>query len=216
MDPLHFEYLHAHYGNYYNSRRGLPPTMNTPRHVKIDFDVFEYGIYKRRLLEGQTEDCDDWQIGHPVLFPNILQVGSAPRTTATRFASLPTTRTRYTSSTDEEARAGDAPKPIEVKRESVMYDDLGLVDAPVVLRQDEMAWIGQGPLSDRTQEHLVTSDKGIMLYHNLLLSNMETVERGDDPMGIVRGPGGQFPADRYSDRGSGPPAVRAGRCTLAS
>src|SRR5438046_6266064 len=52
MDPLHFEYLHAHYGNYYNRRRGLPPTMNQPRHLKIDFDPFEYGIYKRRLLEG--------------------------------------------------------------------------------------------------------------------------------------------------------------------
>ena len=73
------------------------------------------------------------------------------------------------------------------------YDDWGRVDAPVVLRQDEMAWIGQGPLSDRTQEHLVTSDKGIMLYHNLLLSNMETVERGDDPMGVVRDSAKNFP-----------------------
>ena len=43
-------------------------------------------------------------------------------------------------------------------REEVQYDPLGLVFGPVVIRQDEMAWIGQGPVSDRTMEHLVTSE----------------------------------------------------------
>ena len=51
-----------------------------------------------------------------------------------------------------------------------------------------MAWIGQGPISDRTQEHLVTSDKGVILYHNLILENITKVERGEDPMGLVRDP----------------------------
>ena len=55
-----------------------------------------------------------------------------------------------------------------------------------VIPQDEMAWIGQGPISDRTQEHLVTSDKGVILYHNLILENIAKVERGEDPMGVIR------------------------------
>jgi len=46
------------------------------KHLKIDFAEFEYGIYKRRLLAGQTEDSDDWKVGHPILFPDTLAVGS--------------------------------------------------------------------------------------------------------------------------------------------
>ena len=46
------------------------------KHLKIDFAEFEFGLYKRRLLEGASEDSDDWRVGHPVLFPNILAVGS--------------------------------------------------------------------------------------------------------------------------------------------
>jgi 5,5'-dehydrodivanillate O-demethylase oxygenase subunit len=51
-----------------------------------------------------------------------------------------------------------------------------------------MAWIAQGPISDRTQEHLVTSDKGVILYHELLREQMAVVERGGDPLGVIRDP----------------------------
>jgi 5,5'-dehydrodivanillate O-demethylase len=51
-----------------------------------------------------------------------------------------------------------------------------------------MAWIGQGAISDRTTEHLVTSDKGVALYHNMLFENAEKVARGEDPLGTVRDP----------------------------
>ena len=35
--------------------------MFPAKHVKIAFDVFEYGIYKRRLLEGDDpETSPDW------------------------------------------------------------------------------------------------------------------------------------------------------------
>src|SRR6185436_10976730 len=75
MDPVHFEFLHAAYGKYYNERHGKAQPMALGHHLKIDFDVFEYGIYKRRLLEGEPEDSDDWTTGHPVLFPYTLHVG---------------------------------------------------------------------------------------------------------------------------------------------
>jgi 5,5'-dehydrodivanillate O-demethylase len=51
-----------------------------------------------------------------------------------------------------------------------------------------LAWVAQGPVSDRRVEHLATSDKGVMLYHNLLLQQVERVERGEDPLGTVRDP----------------------------
>ena len=49
-----------------------------------------------------------------------------------------------------------------------------------------MAWVGQGAISDRTTEHLATSDKGILLYRKLLLENIEKVERGEDPIAVIR------------------------------
>ena len=35
--------------------------------------------------------------------------------------------------------------------------------------QDMMAWITQGPISERTTERLGTSDKGVILYRSVLL-----------------------------------------------
>ena len=49
-----------------------------------------------------------------------------------------------------------------------------------------MAWVTQGEISDRTTERLGTSDKGVILFRNLVLEQIEKVERGEDPMGVVR------------------------------
>ena len=189
MDPVHFEHLHGHYGNYINKRLGKPPAMKTPRHLKIDFDIFEYGVYKRRLIEGDSEDSDDWPVGHPILFPNTLaQLQDAYHSYQIRVP-IDDTHTMHVLYRGAPRKPGAAPQEgLRVVREKVEYNHLGLVHAPVVIRQDEMAWIGQGPISDRTIEHLVTSDRGVALYHNLLLENIEKVERGEDPMAVVRDP----------------------------
>src|SRR5439155_3756603 len=79
LDPIHFEHLHGVFGNYVHKKLGKPPMMNPARHLKIDFDVFEYGIIKRRRVEGDPEHCDDWTTGHPILVPNILSVGHVRR-----------------------------------------------------------------------------------------------------------------------------------------
>jgi 5,5'-dehydrodivanillate O-demethylase len=70
----------------------------------------------------------------------------------------------------------------------VHYDKWGRVDEPGIVPQDEMTWIGQGAISDRTVEHLATSDKGVILYHNTLLENVAKVERGEEPMAVIRDP----------------------------
>jgi 5,5'-dehydrodivanillate O-demethylase len=99
---------------------------------------------------------------------------------------------------------------VPVRHEAVKYDHLGLVDAPGIVWQDEMAWVGQGPTSDRTQEHLVTSDKGVILYHNLILENIEKVQRGEDPMGVVRDAAKNTPYIELKREGSSNKMVRTG------
>ncbi len=54
--------------------------------------------------------------------------------------------------------------------------------------QDMMAWVTQGDISDRTTERLGTSDKGVILFRNLLIEQIDKVERGEDPMGVIRDP----------------------------
>jgi 5,5'-dehydrodivanillate O-demethylase len=51
-----------------------------------------------------------------------------------------------------------------------------------------MAWVTQGEISDRTTERLGTSDQGVILYRNILEESIRKVERGEDPMAVVRDP----------------------------
>ena len=74
------------------------------RHQRIGFDEFEFGIIKRRILEGKDETDDEWAEGHPVLFPNILLVGNEARATVPSSASPWTTPTPCTSPSTTTAR----------------------------------------------------------------------------------------------------------------
>jgi 5,5'-dehydrodivanillate O-demethylase oxygenase subunit len=193
LDPVHFEHLHGTYGGYFMKRRGKPWGVTPSRHLKIEFDVFEYGIYKRRLVEGEPEDSTDWRVGHPILFPNILAQGEPTRTVTQIRVPMDDTHTMHYVIFGVQ-HLDDRPSERTVAHEALSYDRFGraYVDAEGVGNnipwQDEMAWVGQGPITDRTQEHLATSDKGIMLYRRLLLENLERVERGEDPMAVIRDP----------------------------
>jgi len=187
LDPSHFEHLHGVYGNYMMKKLGRPPMLNPARHIKIDFDVFEFGIYKRRLTEGMSEDAPDWTVGHPILFPNILAQGGPGQMSWQFRVPMDDTHTLHfvlLGSRPEPGKSGSADP--EVFTEELTFDGLGRVFADHIVVQDEAAWVGQGPISDRFHEHLASSDKGIMLYRKLLEENMQAVEKGDDPMGLIR------------------------------
>ena len=194
LDPVHFEHLHGTFGNYVMKKLGRPPMLNVARHLKIDFEVFEYGIYKRRLLEGEPEDNPDWTVGHPIIFPNILAQGGPHQMSFQIRTPTDDTHSMHV------VINGGAPKSGEeiyartpVTHEALTFDEAGRVVAPFIVRQDEAAWVGQGPITDRTVEHLVTSDKGILLYRKLLLDNIEKVQHGQDPIAVIRDPEVNFP-----------------------
>ena len=184
LDPVHFEHLHAVFGNYVLKGLGRKPHLFPAKHVKIAFDKFEYGVYKRRLLEGEPEDIDDWQIGHPVLFPNILAVGEQGRA---RFQirvpadDTHTTHIWYRTDPCEPGQRGDCP----VKRPP-LFEPNGKIIADSIPKQDMTAWVAQGPVSRRPEEHLGASDVGVIMYHKMLLEEIEKVERGEDPLGTIR------------------------------
>ena len=188
MDPIHFEWLHAVYGNYVNKRQGKPAVMTPRRHEQIAFDVFEYGIYKRRLLEGEDpETSEDWLTGHPVIFPYILAVGDHSRPTLQIRVPVDDTHTLHYWYRADVRAPGEAPKPVAISEVPYVHKNGRLV-VETINGQDMMAWVTQGEISDRTTERLGTSDKGVILFRNLLLKQIEKVERGEDPMGVIRDP----------------------------
>jgi 5,5'-dehydrodivanillate O-demethylase oxygenase subunit len=54
--------------------------------------------------------------------------------------------------------------------------------------QDRCAQESQGAIFDRTQEHLGVSDEGVILLRKMFKQSIEAVQRGRDPLGIIRDP----------------------------
>jgi 5,5'-dehydrodivanillate O-demethylase len=55
-----------------------------------------------------------------------------------------------------------------------------------VMNQDFAAWVGQGAIADRSQEHLARSDRGVVMIRNRFFEDIETIAKGGDPKAIVR------------------------------
>ena len=51
-----------------------------------------------------------------------------------------------------------------------------------------MVMLSQGEIADRSAESLGESDRGVVIYRRFLLSQIERIERGEEPMGVVRDP----------------------------
>ena len=58
----------------------------------------------------------------------------------------------------------------------------------LVAAQDAAAWETQGPIADRENERLATTDRGVSLLRQVTLENIERVEQGLDPLGVIRDP----------------------------
>jgi len=195
LDPVHLEYLHSVYMNYVLKRQGKPPASQTKHHERIAFDLFEYGIVKRRLWVGDSEDSDEWQVGHPILFPNILSVGDGGRSQFQIRVPIDDTHTYhiwYRTKPRAEKTPLQDPASIPVLDYAYKHEDGRLV-VDTVSGQDMMVWVTQGPISDRTTERLGTTDKGVIMYRGLLEEQMLKVERGEEPMAVVRDPAKNTP-----------------------
>jgi 5,5'-dehydrodivanillate O-demethylase len=181
VDLSHVDHLHGRYFAYVLRQLGRPAIEESNlayegrRHEKMAFDVFEHGIIKRRLLEGETEDSPSWKNGtNPVLFPNI--------TTAIGFQIRVPIDDFYAPGDGSPVRAQDR---IPVYKVPFLNDD-GTFIVDDVTSQDFMVMVTQGPVLDRTSENLGSSDSGVAYYRKILLEQLEKVERGEDPLGVLR------------------------------
>jgi 5,5'-dehydrodivanillate O-demethylase len=194
LDPVHTEWLHSYGGSYYRSiLNGEEPVLGHERqHVKVGFDVFEYGMIKRRLTVGMTEDDEPWKMGHPMLFPNILLSGNPYQNQMQFRVPIDDVRTRhFTVHTFVAAEGTQAPKQdvvpareFHLKDEKGEYQNLG-----VFFMQDYLVWANQGPIAKRHLEKLGESDRGVIMFRRQLMEQLELVIAGQEPtINVFRDP----------------------------
>ncbi len=182
IDPIHFEWMHA---NWSQRLRGDTGPYG-PKHLKIDFREYDFGFTYNRIREDTDENHPLWTIGRACLWPNAVFTGD-------HFEfRVPVDDYNMLSIGWFFTRVPRDQEPYVQKSIPVWN---GPIKAPNgewitshVMNQDFVAWIGQGAISDRTQENLGLSDRGIGMMRKQFMRDMEKVRNGEDPKAIIRDP----------------------------
>jgi 5,5'-dehydrodivanillate O-demethylase len=187
VDPAHLFWLHgdtAHLG---------------PRVKKYaeqhEFIPFEFGINKRRTSlsvgTGEAPMVDE----HPLLFPTILRHvastddGKGHRHNLQIRVPVDDTHTQVFRVNFVPSDVERSPAEVQVPfRYSQLKNGPREYNMRMVSAQDSMAWETQGVVTDRTQERLGVGDEGIILFRKMLKEQIENVQRGFEPIGMVRDP----------------------------
>ena len=182
IDPVHFEWIHENWSNWLESGAA----SQGPRHLKLDFDEFPYGFVYRRIKDDTDETHENWTVGRVFLWPNAFFLGEHfewrvpidDRNTLSilwKFTRVPRDRPAYVQ---DRIPTWHGP----------LYDADGKWITSHVMNQDFLAWVGQGPIADRTKEHLGLSDKGIGLIRRRFFAELAAVAAGEEPKGLIRDP----------------------------
>ncbi|MDQ3734364.1 MAG: aromatic ring-hydroxylating dioxygenase subunit alpha [Actinomycetota bacterium] len=190
VDPHHVEWLHGRYFEFLGQTTGFEaPKSFQNKHVKVAFDEFEHGIIKRRLLEGQSEENDDWKVGHPLVFPFGMRVGGGGIEQMQIRVPIDDTTTWFILYTVHQPPGAPEIGETELVTYEIPWrDEQGRHIVDYVEGQDIMAWVTQGSITDRSLEHLGKSDVGVALMRRMYKENMERVARGEDPLAVIREP----------------------------
>lgn len=192
VDPHHVEWLHGRYFKFLGEQQGfLAPPGFQKKHVKVGFDEMEWGILKRRVLEGNSEDADDWAVGHPLVFPYCMRVGGAGIEQMQIRVPIDDTHTWVAFYSSHQPPGMDTfPEQVyPVDYEFEWLDDRGEHIVDYIEGQDIMAWVTQGDINDRTAEHLGKSDIGVIKLRKMFREQMALVAEGKDPtVGFTREP----------------------------
>jgi 5,5'-dehydrodivanillate O-demethylase len=154
--------------------------------VKYEMEEFEHGILKRRYFrDGKVEE-------HPLLFPTVLR--QANRTQIRVPIDDTHTWIVYVHFVPDTADARSNKDEVPVSYRKPFKNPLGVRHPFTKFRMDEvdaqdfMAWETQGPILDRTRERLAGSDRGVVMYREMLKREIEKVQRGLEPMNVFRDP----------------------------
>ena len=182
IDPVHFEWLHS---NWSLAMKGS--SQRAPTHLKIGFDEFEFGFVYRRVMQGGSTEDDLWTIGRTCLWPNCLFTGD-------HFEWRVPIDDEHTLSVGWFFNAVPPERrPFQQERIPYWYSPIkdpetGRWITSHVMNQDFVAWVGQGTTSDRWNEHLGESDRGVIMLRRRFQDEIKLVADGGEPKALVRDP----------------------------
>jgi phenylpropionate dioxygenase-like ring-hydroxylating dioxygenase large terminal subunit len=195
MDPFHVQVLHTTFsGTQFVREFEVMPTVR--------FDEIDAGVTytaHRDLADGRSMDrVSTWFMPNVMCVPDVAMrpgrpngLGFSVPVDDSHARILMTMRSPTTPDGKRPLRGLEAEsfKPWHRRTLEERQDQPG----------DYEAQAGQGPISLHSEEHLVTSDKGIGLQRRMLRRAIETVAAGGDPPGLafeesaaVRVPSGNF------------------------
>jgi 5,5'-dehydrodivanillate O-demethylase len=183
VDPAHLQILHQDAEG--RQRRPADTTRGFTEDVEA-FDFYEvpYGIMKKRTYKVGFVDQ------HPLIFPNVLRLANYTQIRV----PLDDTHTDVYYVHYEEGNEAERPTEPLVEYVEPFKNPAGALHPLTRFKldrvdaQDYMAWETQGPIADRTKERLATSDRGIVMLRELMRREIEKVQRGLDPIGVIRDP----------------------------
>ena len=186
LDSLHVEFLHMKFTNWARAQRGEAP-IAVRRHARVAYELFEHGIVKKRMWEGDSEDSQEWQVGHPLVFPSTLLVPYHAGWVQFQFRVPVDDTNSIVYWYDVKKATADEPLHTDVPIwENPWQTADGQFMPEKINPQDMMVWITQGAVTDHALENLGESDRGVALYRRSLLDGIDCVERGEDPVGVIR------------------------------
>ena len=182
MDPFHVQVLHSTF----STIQFVPQFALMP---KVEFFATEEGVCysaKRRLDDGREYDrISSW------LMPNIMCVPNPVNIEQIRANmiswSLPVDDSHFTMAT-----AARVPGSMPVAFGGIRLN--GKLWSEMTEREhqdtpgDYEAQAGQGPISLHSEEHLASSDRGIILQRRMLKAQIKVVAEGGDPIGVTFDP----------------------------
>ena len=134
--------------------------------VRIDdvesWEYYEvpFGIMKKRTYKNGRVDQ------HPLVFPNILRQGNATQIRVP-MDDTHTWHLSYQCYVAPDGQAAPHQDTVPVF-ETPLKDEQGNYRLDYILGHDLVAWAGQGASVDRSQEKLATSDRGLILFRQML------------------------------------------------
>jgi 5,5'-dehydrodivanillate O-demethylase len=144
-----------------------------------------------RVPQDDTKSLNFFITLYPTYDGKLVQKMEAPPEQSERGPWIPTERCVYPSGDEDWWRV-----------ESMM--------------QDRMAIEGQGVITDRSTEHLAASDRGVVLYREMLRESIRAVESGRDPVGVIRDPAQNPPVEFGTHLHTIAPALRLKEPATAS
>lgn len=198
LDPGHAGWLHSYFSNYVLERLGRPDLKRRPVNLgptyrgrdyrdrvpaRYGFEVFERGVMNMVMTDGVGRQS------RPSIFPNMnsFQTLFMYRVPMDDTHTLHVTFNAYALPAGEVAQQDKIPHylipPSIDSGGNPIWQELDNNGG-----QDIAAWAAQGATVDRTSERLGESDRGVIMFRDLVKRQLRIVEDGGEPMNVFRDP----------------------------